>query len=102
MLACCNCAVVLWQEMREKIKDEDTVTSVKVEAEPRQPPDIKPSVASLPLPPFDPHNPIGQFLHPVISRILIQTRDPVDSLVSRCGTCEVGLLLSRLFAVLLQ
>lgn len=45
-----------------QLKDNNTLTNQKGHAETQQA-DLKPSVASLPLPPFDPNNPIGQFPH---------------------------------------
>lgn len=44
---------------------EDTSTNQKGQEEGQQPqPDLKPGVASLPLPPYDANNPIGQLLVP--------------------------------------
>lgn len=45
-----------------QLKDDDTPSTQKGRAETRQPQtDRKPGVASLPLPPYDPSVPMGQF-----------------------------------------
>ncbi|KAG7215425.1 hypothetical protein INR49_022513 [Caranx melampygus] len=47
------------QEVKQQEQQEHMETSTCTETEVAPPPEIKPSVASLPLPPYDPDSPIG-------------------------------------------